>query len=42
MFNPNLYKNKSYYMDFKHKNDLYAFLTHKISLEFKKLRLDFL
>jgi len=37
MFNPNLKENKSYNMDFKHKNDLFALLTHIISLKFSSV-----
>ena len=35
MFNPNLWKNKSYYIDLKHKDMTDAFLTGIISLKFK-------
>ena len=37
MPNPNLRKNKSYYMNFKHKNTnyIYAFITYIISVNFK-------
>ena len=34
MINPNLSKNKSYYMNFKHKIRLYTFITYLSSFKF--------
>ena len=42
MFNPNLYRNKSYDMNFKHKKyELYAFITSIKSVKFMSYDLFF-